>query len=149
MRCSLNCMGFTRTCLTICKYTYIKSINCALSQSSTFLKNFFLRTLRSEYSIKKILSITLPCFNLDCHFIRYFSHVSTASTVFCIYWSNSTKYSYLSFHIFNLIMQLSSFLLLLFVFLLAHFNIFYCLSKFLLYLCVFLFQVFRLRWLLF
>lgn len=135
-------MSFTWTCLTICENTDIKPIDCWLSESFTFIKNFFLTWVWTKHIIKVILSVSLPRFNLTSHLIWNFNDVSVTSSIFRIYWSNSSKYSNFTFDILNLIMKFTTFLLLFFILLFTDFHIFYSLCQFLLKLCVFFLRFF-------
>ena len=140
-------MSLTWSCLTIGKNTYVKTINGRLSKSFTFFKNFFLSRISSKHIIKMILSVTLSSFNLTGHFIRYLDHMSISSRIFWIYGSYSCKHSNLTFHVFNFIVELSTFLNFFFVLLFTNFHIFNCRNKFLLKLSILLFRLFCLSWL--
>lgn len=62
-----------------------------------------------------VLSLPLPCLNLNTHLIRNLHHISQPLTVFVIDRPHSGKNSDLSLHVLNLIVQLLPLLLLLFV----------------------------------
>lgn len=62
-----------------------------------------------------VLSLPLSCLNLNTHLIRNLHNISQPLAVFVIDRPYSSKNSDFAFHIFNLIVQLLSLLLLLFV----------------------------------
>jgi hypothetical protein len=122
------CISFSWTSLTICKNTNIKSIDSTLYKHLSIFKNFILCGFLTKARIKNklfesvlILLLSLRRLNLVRWFIELLilfdsnsesklidkrNCINTAHSHFIyIHWPDSTVYSDLALHVFNLIMK--------------------------------------------